>query len=165
MRNLVGANDLIGLENLLFGGDDSFRGSSQDDGLRSMGGNDTIDGGKGADTIFGGLGADQLTGGKGGDVFGFTDLADSTVGTPDLITDLEARDRIDLSAIDANTHKDGDQAFKLVAAFTHHAGEATLSYDEGSDRTSLMLDVDGDGSADALVQLAGDQSGFTHFVL
>jgi Ca2+-binding RTX toxin-like protein len=165
MRTLVGENDLAGLDNLLFGGDDSLRGSRQGDGLTGMGGADTIDGGLGNDTIYGGLGGDLLTGGRGADVFGFTVIGESAPGAPDEITDLEGRDHIDLSEIDANTRKAGDQAFRLVSAFTHHAGQAVLSYDAGADRTSLMLDVNGDGAADATIFLDGDHSDFRHFVL
>lgn len=165
LRTAVHNVDLTAAENLLFGGADSMRGSAFDDGLRGMGGDDTISGGKGDDTIMGDAGSDQLTGGKGADVFGYVSLSDSNSDAADTITDLETRDRIDISTIDANVNKSGDQAFKLVAEFSHHAGEAVLTYDAGADRTSLQLDVNGDGVADGLIYLDGDQTGFHHFVL
>ena len=81
----------------------------------------------------------------------------------DTIVDLSAEDVIDLSAIDANTHKAGDQAFALVGAFSHHAGELTLTKD--GKFTTLAADVNGDGVADLTVSIKGDHHDFSNFVL
>jgi Ca2+-binding RTX toxin-like protein len=128
-------------------------------------GPDVLLGGKGDDTLTGGAGKDVLTGGTGKDVFAFTAPTDSILAGPDQITDLSNADKIDLSAIDAVKGVAGNQAFVLVGAFTHHAGEAVLTYDAGNLRTSLQLDTNGDGAADILIFIAGDHHSFTHFVL
>ena len=149
-------------------------GSVEGDGLLGGGRADTLDGGKGhdnlagnggADVITGGEGADHMSGGAGADLFVYLSIADSSAGFTDLITDLDARDRIDLSAIDADTGTDGDQAFVLAEAFSGHAGEAVLSYDAGAKLTTLRLDVDGDGQADGLITMSGDHTDFTRLVL
>jgi hypothetical protein len=121
--------------------------------------------GHGADRLVGGGGSDTLTGGGGDDTFIFWKLKDSTVAHADLITSLSTSDIIDVSRIDADTTHAGNQAFRLVAALDGHAGEATLNYDAGSRLTHLELDVDGDGHADSLITIKGDQTAFTNFVL
>jgi Ca2+-binding RTX toxin-like protein len=138
-------------------------------------GNDTLIGGHGADTLFGGGsddqltgggGADQLAGGAGVDTFIFQLVTDSAKKAHDTITDFDAgSDHIDLSAIDARTDKAGDQAFHLVANFTHTAGELTLTYDSGADVTHVKGDVDGDGKADVWIDVAGHLTDTTGFVL
>jgi Ca2+-binding RTX toxin-like protein len=126
-------------------------------------GNDVLDGGDGADVLIGGAGADTMTGGAGGDHFVY--LADSLVlGGDDLITDLQAGDVVDLSAIDTGGRA-GDQAFRQVDAFTGNAGQAVLAYDAESDTTTLSLDGDSDAIADMTISMAGDQRDFAGFVL
>lgn len=160
----VGGGDILGLMQQVLADGDSIKGSALGDTLYGLDGDDIVNGGKGDDTITGGAGADTLSGSKGNDTFILGALSDSTNAAADTITDIDKRDTIDLSAIDASTAKKGDQAFNLVDAFTHHAGELVLSYDEGQDRTAVQMDVDGDGAADATLYLSGDQSGFHHFV-
>lgn len=170
-----GNDTLLQVENL-FGSEhgDSLTGDKYANQLSGSGGEDLLVGGKGADTLVGGEGADTLSGGKGGDelhgmggvdFFMFSTQKDSTKNAPDLISDLEGSDVIDLSAIDANQTKGGNQAFTLVGAFTHHAGEAVLSYDSGTGKTSLMLDTNGDAHTDMLILIAGDHHSFGNFVL
>lgn len=111
--------------------------------LRGLRGNDSLDGGAGNDTLSGGAGADQLTGGAGADVFVFDRLSTSTVGAPDMIRGFGGAgsaggDRIDLSDLDANTGRAGDQGFSLGA---NGAGSLDVS-DQGGD-TLIRGDVDG----------------------
>jgi Ca2+-binding RTX toxin-like protein len=138
-----------------FGAADLLRGGRGDDGLS---------GAYGADTLIGGRGADGLQGWLGADVFLFDDL-DSTVGASDVIFDLEARDTIDLSRIDADTTSAANQAFNFVATLSGTAGEATLRYEAGDRATRLILDTDGDGNADIRIIATGDHSDFSNFVL
>lgn len=161
----VQEGDVQGLMSQVFGGDDNVKGSVLNDALGGYDGDDAINGGKGDDYIRGGQGADTLTGSKGADTFAYLSLSESGGEQIDTITDLVKADFIDLSAIDANSGKAGDQAFKLVDAFTHTAGQIVLVYDEGHDRTELQMDVDGDAVADGTIYLSGDQSAFHHFVL
>lgn len=153
-----------------------FDGSAEHDGafkirsgdgydlLTGGDGADTLSSGDGADTLTGGLGRDQLTGGVGDDSFVYRATAESAAGGGDVITDLQAGDRIDLSQIDADLDRKGDQAFHLAATLDGHAGELILRYD-GVGVTLLQADVDGDGKADFELILYGDQTGFTNFEL
>lgn len=122
-------------------------------------GNDKINTGNGADKLQGGLGADRLTGGQGADTFIFMTSKDSTVSSSgrDTISDFSRsdRDRIDLSAIDANKVKVGDQGFSFIGAtaFSHLAGQ--LRYEKSGANTLILADIDGNGHADMSILLAG----------
>jgi Ca2+-binding RTX toxin-like protein len=147
--------------------DEFYHVGAGNDKVSSMDGNDYLDlgtgndignGGSGNDTLSGGAGKDLLIGGLGSDTFIYKSLKDSTVSLAgrDTIADLNSheRDKIDLSAIDANSLHAGNQAFSFIGslAFTHHAGE--LHY-RMQDATTAILegDVNGDGKADFAIQL------------
>jgi VCBS repeat-containing protein/autotransporter-associated beta strand protein len=149
-----GSDTLVSIENLI--------GSEKGDTLSGDAKANMIDGGAGNDLLIASGGADTLVGGAGSDRFAFQSLISGKVT---LIADLTDADRIDLNQIDANTAKDGDQKFKIVDAFTHHAGQLTLAYDATHDRTVLSLDVDGDAKADMTVWISGDHASFDHFAL
>ncbi len=134
-------------------------GNRHDNILVGNGGNNALDGRGGDDILIGGLGQDILTGGAGRDTFVFQSIHDSAVAAPDRITDLEAHDIIDLSRIDADATRAGDQAFTLVDAFTNQAGQATLTYANGV--TWLNLDVNGDGVSDFLLAIDGNHMNHT----
>jgi Ca2+-binding RTX toxin-like protein len=156
--------DAKALQADLFGGKDIFVGSDERDAIYGYDGNDNIRGHGGADLIVGGRGTDHLHGDEGGDTFRFESIADSRVKAPDTIFDLGGNDRVDLHKIDADVGQDGDQDFTLVANFTGHAGQMTLAYNPELDRTSLMLDVDGDGQADSTIYMMGDQTSFSGII-
>ena len=174
----VGGDTLTGGlgDDRLFGGPgaDSIAGDNQNDLLSGGGGSDALAGGGGADTLIGAAGKDLITGGANGDEmsggagkdrFVYNSIADSFAIDADRIIGLQAQDRILLTNIDAKTDKPGNQAFELVGAFTVKTGEAVLVYDAGADETELQLDVDGDGTADGVIVLDGDQTGFVNFAL
>ncbi len=163
-------------------GNDIYGGGGRHDGAVYGGsGSDRLSGGAGADHLFGDhagpvpsdagdrldgrSGADVLTGGGGADLFVLSRIGHSTPEAPDLITDLQAIDRIDLSRLDADTGMAGNQAFHLVAVLSGAAGEAALAYDPSAGLTRLLLDVDGDGDADAVLLMSGDHHDFTGFIL
>jgi Ca2+-binding RTX toxin-like protein len=165
----AGVDTLVGVENVV-GSDeaDSLTGDRADNVLQDdVGGDaaDTLSGGGGDDTLIVHLGnvRDRLSGGAGHDSFVFLPTAASVVG--DEITDLTARDTIDLTAIDADAGLAGDQAFTLVDKFDGRAGEAVLIYHADRDLTSLLLDTNGDGSADITLILDGRHANFTGFAL
>ncbi len=131
---------------------------------------DTLDGGGGEDTLvaFIGLQRDRLTGGAGSDTFGFVlgyEFHPHDASRFDLVTDLEASDVIDVSAIDAKPGEAGDQAFEQVKNFTGYAGQLGVSYDAASGRTLVQLGLDATRGADAIILLDGDHAGFANFVL
>jgi serralysin len=153
IENAVGGsgNDTItgnDLANRLYGGVGNDR-------LIGGNGNDTLDGGANNDTLIGGAGRDTLFGSGGNDVFVFQALSDSgpTPATCDMIRDFQhVADKIDLSAIDANTTVAGDQAFAFVTDFTGHAGE--LQWDStGPSSYVVTADVNGDRLADFALQI------------
>ena len=108
-----------------------------------------------------------MTGGPGADAFFFTALTDSTSAASDKITDfnLSQGDYIELSRIDANTTLAGDQACSFVSSFTKQAGQATLTYDAASNTSTFRADVDGDGIADFVLQINGQQNTSQGWVL
>jgi Ca2+-binding RTX toxin-like protein len=155
-------------------GDDNLSGGDDDDRLfGELGadliagdeGDDELNGGAGSDRLFGGDGADDLNGGAAGDVFVLSSTTESSASDPDRIADLDPADVIDLRAIDANETKGGNQAFRLVDQLTGKAGQAALVYEAGAATTDLVLDVNGDGAADALIHITGNHVDFEHFVL
>ena len=133
-------------------GADISRGGAGNDVLKSGGGRDDLLGGRGRDQLFGGLGADHLTGGQGMDVFVFRTAAEAGKGAArDTIVDFaHGIDKIDISAIDANTNRAGNQGFDFIGhdAFSSTAGEIHLK------NGIVSGDRDDDGSADFSIGIA-----------
>ena len=71
--------------------------------------------------------------------------ANSRPGQHDTVTDFQNNDKIDLSAIDANTSTSTQDAFVFVAASTQdvQANSVTWYYDQATDRTIVQSDIDG----------------------
>ncbi|MDH6269773.1 Ca2+-binding RTX toxin-like protein [Rhizobium sp. SG_E_25_P2] len=152
---LAGAGDDIVTGN---GGNDIIEGEKGVDTLTGGAGRDFLIGGAGADNLTGGAGHDQLSGGQGADVFVFASGDMSTgLAAADVIYDFSgsAGDIIDLSAIDANSNRKGDQTFKFIGsdAFSGHAGELRTARNGGD--TYLFGDTDGDGKRDFALHLSG----------
>lgn len=144
-------------------GNDMLYGGDNADVLSGGGGADTLDGGSGADTLDGGWGADELHGGAGNDILDGGAGRDTLTGgigadtfvlntapgeygsTPQLyITDFEQGiDKIDLSGMGLT--------FLGTGSYTA-TGAAEVRYAGGSyDR--LVIDFDGNGTADYRIQL------------
>ncbi|QRM30305.1 cadherin domain-containing protein [Microvirga sp. VF16] len=138
-------------------GRDKLTGGAGNDKLSGAGGNDYLYGGSGNDKLTGGAGGDDLWGGSGADTFIFKSIKETTVsGTGrDTIFDFSTKqkDKIDLSAIDANTTKGGNQAFSFIGtkAFGGKAGE--LRYEKAKSDTYIHGDVNGDKVADFTIHL------------
>jgi len=112
------------------GGDDYLQGNAGNDLLDGGRGNDRMVGGSGNDTLWGGLGGDYLVGEAGADVFQYFAVEESQyivvdgINQADQIVDFtQGEDKIDLSAIDANSLLAGDQAFTFVADPAHYIGD------------------------------------------
>lgn len=136
-RNILhgnGGNDLIWAR----GGDDMIFGGSGDDELHGGGGKDVLHGGGGIDVLFGGSEADT---------FRFTDTAYSVPGAEDTIHDfVSGTDYLDFSTIDADSTRDGRQAFAW-----NGTGPGALSYEDGH----LLGDLNGDGTPEFALDLLG----------
>ncbi|MCG6904790.1 MAG: M10 family metallopeptidase C-terminal domain-containing protein [Rhodobacter sp.] len=130
-------------------GADLIVGGQGDDSLRGNRGDDTIQGQDGDDRILGGHGADTLNGGAGADQFVYRTVSDSTMATPDVITDFEVgTDKLDLSSLVSDPI-----TLDLLGVFTG-TGPSLRSAEVGGD-TRVNIDVDGDGVADMRIVLAG----------
>jgi Ca2+-binding RTX toxin-like protein len=158
-----------------FGGIENFTGSDHDDDLwgddgvnvlsggdghdsiKGFGGDDLLYGEDGNDTLYGGEGKDLMYGDAGADTFKFASVAEAQplgYGFTDYIPDFNQAegDRIDLSAIDANTSVAGNQAFSFIGngvEFSGAAGEVRFNTVYGF----LEGDVNGDGAADFQIEL------------
>jgi Ca2+-binding RTX toxin-like protein len=123
--------------------------------------NNAIFGGAGADTIAGGGGRDLLIGGGGNDTFVFKAVSDSPAvsGGYDTIEDFsQGHDKIDLTAIDANTtdaNPSGGFHFIGSAAFSQ-AGDLRAVVNTANNTTTIYGDVDGDHHADIEITLLGE---------
>ncbi|MDQ0464168.1 Ca2+-binding RTX toxin-like protein [Caulobacter ginsengisoli] len=134
----------------------AMTGNAGANSLDGLAGDDVLKGMNGDDILIGGTGSDILVGGAGADTFVVRQESIHTSGPieTDTVNDLTTADRLDLSAIDADSSTGADDAFHLVGSFTHHAGEMTLAF--GGGVTTLQLDVNGDGIADYRMKISGD---------
>lgn len=164
VSSVLGNDTIVGFENLMGSvHNDTLLGNVGDNVIHGGAGNDTLSGGGGNDRLSGGAGQDILTGGVGNNTFEYLTAADSGISTADFITDLAYGDIIDLSAVDANSLADGDQAFLEVGAFTGSAGQMIRVFDAQDNRTNFNFDLDGDGVADMLISVHGNHLDFAGF--
>jgi Ca2+-binding RTX toxin-like protein len=130
-------------------GNDVLTGTAKNDTLSALAGNDTL---------IGGLGADKLTGGLGADIFKYISIDDSGVAVKirDTITDFKhaQSDKIDLSAIDANSVLPNDQAFTLISAATFSA-DATGQLRFDAKTSTLYGSTNADAAPEFAIVLSG----------
>ncbi|MAW85991.1 MAG: hypothetical protein CMJ42_05615 [Phyllobacteriaceae bacterium] len=165
------AGDTIsGFENVVGSNfDDRLFGSAQVNLLDGGAGSDILLGNNGNDTLRGRAGRDILYGGNDDDTFAYFSVADAGLlfADRDRIQDFSnGDDRIDLSAVDADTGTAGNQAFTYVGRFFSGTAGELRSY-ENVGLTFIEGDVDGDGSADFRIELLGTGLGIdgSDFVL
>ncbi|TPE53516.1 sulfatase-like hydrolase/transferase [Amaricoccus solimangrovi] len=129
------------------GGNDVLSGLGGADNLLGGGGNDRLRGSFANDRLTGGAGRDTLDGGSAADTFAFTAASDSTQTAPDTIAGFDGPrkstggDRIDLSAIDANTQVSGNQAFQYGGSGAGH-----LRLVDVGGNTEVLGNTDGDST-------------------
>ncbi len=160
-------------------GNDLLSGSFLANRLVGNGGNDTISGHADADTLEGGAGADDLRGGTGADVLrggigndlivGGTETDALTGGadadtflfrTADEAGLLSARDQImdfekGLDLIDVSGIASAAFVFRATSGFTASSTSELTLFETASGSTIVRMDIDGDGSTDAEIRVAG----------
>ncbi len=156
-----------------YGGDDTLRGQGGNDTVRGGAGNDLIGGGDGndllfgeaggdsiyggggTDTIIGGAGGDLLFGGAAADVFRLLSVSDSGFTSRDTIGDfVSGSDRLDLSAIDADTTAAGNGAFTFIGSAAFSAAGQVRFVTNGTDGW-VQANVDGNLAPDLVIALLG----------
>ena len=149
---LTGSASINGTGNALA---NSLTGNTGNNLLDGGDGNDTLSGGTGDDTLTGGAGRDVMNGGAGSDLFVFNSLTDSglTSTTRDSISSfVSGVDRLDLSALDADSASAGDQAFSgLISGSQAFTAAGQLKLVAGV----LYANTDADAEAEFSVALAG----------
>lgn len=115
-----------------------------------------LNGGAGNDWLIGGAGADQLYGGSGADRFVFNGLSEMGIGAlRDLIGDFlgSAGDKIDLSALDADTATAANEAFSFIGSTAFNSSNAAgqLRFAD----SVLYGSTDTDSAAEFEIQLLG----------
>jgi Ca2+-binding RTX toxin-like protein len=113
-------------------------------------GKDTILGGSGPDKIHGDGDADTLTGGSEADTFVYSSASDSRIGffSHDVIKDFEkGLDKIDVSAIDANTAVSGNQAFTIIGS-QNFSDEGQISAFKSGGGTLVQFNITGNSVAE-----------------
>ncbi|MFO1243334.1 MAG: calcium-binding protein [Rickettsiales bacterium] len=95
-------------------GSDYLQGGSGNDFIIGGTGNDGISGNGGDDTIQGGFDGDLIYGGAGNDRFVYNTKEAAPVGDFEQIADFAQGDKLDLSGIDANDSRAGNQTFTFI---------------------------------------------------
>ncbi len=147
-------------------------GNTLNNALTGNAATNILNAGRGNDTLLGGLGKDTLTGGPDADRFKFNAVAETgiTAITRDIIVDFNRSqgDKIDLSAIDANTAVLGNNAFSAITVGGSFSGVFTTPGKLYFDQAAHVVygNNDADSAADFAIQLNGVSNlAATDFVL
>ena len=145
----------INAENLELIGSKAINGKGNNLNNKITGNNNEnkLKGGDGKDRIYGRGDKDILTGGSKSDQFIYKSITDSgtTNATRDIITDFSVIDKINLSSIDANEFKNGNQDFEFIGSkpFTE-IGQVRFGKGNGY----LSMNTDNDSKADMQINLS-----------
>ena len=120
-----------------------YRGRKGNDVITGSQKNDRLYGNKGDDILVPGEGFDIVKGGNGQDVVLYNHAEESPIARPDRVF-MKAEDRLDLSAIDGNDSKPGNQRLRLIetATFNGISGELLAR------QNGVFADLNGDAYAD-----------------
>jgi serralysin len=150
------------IENARGGGkNDKILGNDVANQLIGNAGRDTIKGGAGNDIIIGGAGKDRLQGDAGNDRFDFNKVSEIGTSKHDVIFGFKhGQDDIDLSTIDANANKSGNNkfSFKSSADSSLNGKAGELCWYKKSGDTYVIGDLNGDRKADFILELDGSKS-------
>ncbi len=129
-------------------------GTGNGETLNGLRGDDYLTGAGGADRLIGGQGADLLAGGDGADTFIYFSALESVPSNNDTLLDFSRLegDRIDLSAVDANTNMDGHQDFTWLDNDTEFSGQGGELRASGN---FLQAEVNGDAAPDMEIEVLG----------
>ncbi len=117
---------------------------------------DTIDAGNGRDFITSGGAKDFLVGSlTGDDTYVYKSTSDSTPSAPDTISHWHTGDKINLSAIDANTTIAGHQNFSIGAS-TNTPGTIVITHSANLTVTEVSLYTNASGIATGRIYMEGD---------
>ncbi|MBK8816569.1 MAG: VCBS repeat-containing protein [Methylococcaceae bacterium] len=139
----------------------SISGGSGNDTLLGGSAGDSLNGDAGDDRLAGGLGRDILTGGLGADIYEFITIAETgtTHFLRDLIKDFSStqNDKIDLSAIDADTTVLDHQVFSSITEGGTFSGVFANPGELYFDQSNQILygNNDTDNAADFSIALVG----------
>lgn len=162
----VDASEATGDQHLVYNGANAIemKGGSGNDILLGGSGNDQIDGGAGNDVLFGRGGADTFTGGEGDDTFVIETDAVSAEAA-DIVLDFgNGADQLNFQPENDSTWfskaaavaESFDQALAAAnAALETGEGDVRVNAQQVGDDLWVFGDTDGNGEADALVQLTG----------
>ena len=92
----------------------------------------------------------------GNDTFLYNSVAESTLAAFDRISDFALfgrADKIDVSAIDANTTLAGNQAFSIVKAATATKGQAAVHLVSGTSELNANWYIDFNTDNDAAIEM------------
>ena len=149
-----GGEDIFGT----FGADD-ISGTGASERIFGLLGNDDILAGAGDDILWGGSGADFMWGEAGADTFAFGFAGDSPYKARrfDVLMDFSDAegDKIDLSAMDANLLRFGNQTFRFEGSGDGWAGRGRIDYNFANGDTRVFGYVDRDKYADFYLEIEG----------
>ncbi|OIN45195.1 metalloprotease [Pseudomonas azotoformans] len=114
---------------------------------------DVLTGNSANNRLKGAGGSDTLRGGAGADTFVYARVSDSTPQAPDVIQDFTSgSDKIDVAGV---LREAGLTSLNFMDSFSGRAGDAVLSHDTTTGRSTLAVDTKGDGTAKLLINSHG----------
>lgn len=133
-----------------------LHGKAGDDRLFGGGGHDTLIGGEGADTLDGGAGSDRFILGAGADtvIIGPDDSGGGPKTRDKIFNFTSGLDTIDLSTIDADPTRAGDQAFAFVGT-TGSDEPGAIHIQSYANMTIVSANLDDVPGADIQLQIGG----------